>query len=82
VLGPQGLNYLGRIMRHGLIGGGVLLWVGFEVSKSLCHSQLALCLLLVNKDVSSHLGLQHLHPCLLVAMLPPMMLMDSNSLDP
>jgi hypothetical protein len=27
-------NCLGRIMRYGLVGGGVSLGVGFEVSKS------------------------------------------------
>lgn len=59
----------------------MLLWVCLEVSKGMCHSQLALCLLLVDKDVSSQLVLEH-HACLPVAMLPPMMAMDSNPLEP
>lgn len=41
----------------------------------------ALCLLLVDKDVRSQVGLLH-QACLLVTMLPPMMAIDSNPLEP
>ena len=45
---PTWWNCLGRIRRCGFIGGGMLLGIDFEVSKDLCDSQCALCLLFVD----------------------------------
>jgi len=62
------MELLGRIKRCGL-GGGVLLWVDFEVSKGWCGS--FFYLLTLDHDMNSRL------------LLPPCLcsfIMDSNSL--
>ena len=64
---------MGRTRRCGLVGGGVSLGAGFEVSK-VSHIPSAL-LPHAYQDVSSELLLQHYDVCLLAAMLPIMTVM-------
>ena len=66
---------MGRIKWYDLVGGGVSLGKGFEVSKD--PFPVSLCLMVVAQDVSFWLLLQH-HACLPVAMLPTMISLDSN----
>lgn len=80
MIGPQLVELFGgKIRRYGLIGGGVPLRAGFDVSKAH-HSQcLSLYLLVVSQVVSSQLLLQH-DASLSVVMLPAM-IMDNNPLE-
>jgi hypothetical protein len=71
MFGSQSMNDLGRIRRHGLAKGGMLLGMGSEVLKhpksSLFSLSLSLSLSLptsLGKVISSQLLLQH-HACLL-----------------
>lgn len=52
---PSWWNSLGRARRYGLIGRGMSLGMGFEVSKAQFIPISFLCFLLVDKDVSSQL---------------------------
>ena len=68
-------------MRSGLVEGSVLLWADFKISKAhTIPGVLSLCLLLGDKDISSHLLLQ-LHACLPASMLL-IMIMDFCNYGP
>lgn len=43
----------GNMRGCGLVGGGVSVEVAFEASEDLQHSQLVLCFVLVDQDMSS-----------------------------
>ena len=70
---------MGRIRRCALVGGGMLLGAGFEVSKpQAIPSFIFLYLVLMDQDVSSHLLLHH-HAYLPAAMFPVVIDTDSPS---
>lgn len=46
-------SYLEKIRTCGLIGKGVSLGMDFDISKDLCRTRCALCLLLAVRDVNS-----------------------------
>lgn len=81
MFGPQLVELLGKIKRYGLVGGGLSLGMGFEISKAQAVSSNGPDLLpgLVYEDVNSRLLLQH-HASLTDSILHTMMVMDSNPL--
>ena len=79
-LAPSLWNCLGRIKKFDLVGGGVVLL------EEVCHCQPTPFLVFLSASLSLvHVDrkvlLQH-HACLPAAMLPTMMTMNSNPLEP
>lgn len=74
-----------RIRKCDLIGGGLSLGAGFEVSENLSHSQCAFYFLFVDWNVSSHLLAQH-HAlpacCLPAATFPTVMVLELHPFEP
>lgn len=76
-LGPGWWNYLGRTRGCGLVGGGVSLGAGFEISKDLHHSQYtSFYFLFVDQDMNSQLLVRH-HAFLSAPELSTVMVTDS-----
>jgi len=68
---------LRRIRRYGLVGGGVSLEVGFEISKAHTRPTLGSSLPPVcGSEVSSQLLCQQHHACLPTAMLSAVLIVD------